>query len=169
MKNSFSEQSSILATLHLEKKNYRLGEPIFLEFRIENQSAEVVIISSRIMVPNYLHIIITDENGKEVKYVGRVYKLPVISFSEFIILLPKHFYGKKFDITGKEQGFELNKPGTYTITGYYENNDRDELLQITSSDEIKKRFGYSAEKIWAGKINLPSIKFTILEDSKKKR
>jgi hypothetical protein len=164
VKQTFSRQVSIKVTLTMEKRVYRLGEPVLVEFRIENQSSDVVLISKRIMQPNYLDLSITDEKGTPVKYIGEVYKLARITPCDFVVLLPGYFYGKEFDISRGKEAFEINRSGKYTLTGYYENHDKDELSREMQVGKFKKEFFYSPEQIWAGRIDFMPIEFEVMKE-----
>lgn len=159
---SFSNSNPISAIICLEKEVYQVGESIPVEFRITNQTLSSIVISSRIFQPNYLHITIRDENGNPVKFLGEVYKLPLVRPCDFILLNKGYFYGKRFDISKGEEAFELDKPGRYTITGYYENKDKDELMDRIATGDLKDNIRYPMEKIWSGRVDLHPKTFEIL-------
>ena len=161
-KQTFSSSNPISVTVCLEKEVYQVGESIPVEFRITNQTLGYIVISSRIFQSNYLHITIRDENGNEVKFLGEVYKLPLISPHDFILLNKGYFYGKRFDISKGEEAFELDKPGRYTITGYYENRDKNELLERIAAGDLRDNIHYPIEKIWSGRLDLLPKTFQIL-------
>lgn len=114
----FTELSS---HIKVEKLHFFLGEPILIDFRVQNQSSSSVILKvSEKAYYNFLFSVFSIENQKMEEKDSFYFEKLANSSNTFIEkeirLAQNEFYGEVFDL---RKFFELSKPGTYVVQGFF--------------------------------------------------
>lgn len=172
-----------------EKYEFKRGERILLDFRVEGVYPYSVLITNKIEVAGYeyLYYEIYDENGKIVEGYPHcfdcdegLYDIPEGDDVEmFIRLFEGNYVGSiraifwagpinengKIDCSFCRE-YKLNKAGKYVIKGYYRNMDKKEIADMIREGKLKKYDKVDLQRLWSGKINLKPIEFKIVEIDK---
>lgn len=137
-----------------DKKIYRIGEPIYIDFRIMAKSNFQTIYAG--LIPNQILIFkVIGPDGKEIEYSGIVCKT-VLQKTDFIWLHYNGFYGVVFNLL---EEYRLTEPGKYSITAIYKNPHSGEEFELT--DYLGK-----PRRAWVGELQSNTITITLKKANK---
>ncbi len=133
------------------KRQFKIDEPILCEFRMTNTSENPIFVPTRMWIPSSLRLTLRDGDGNEILYMGIVVSLHYPEPYEFVQLDQNEFFGKTLHLSyGARDGFDITAPGTYELSGVYENYDEKHVRH------------YVEETYWKGRVELEPVTIEII-------
>jgi hypothetical protein len=129
------------------------GERVVFVFRLRNLGKEDVLVSRAFALDRDVLLHITDAEGMEIAWCGRI-STSVISSSDFAILKPGASVSRSVTVScvsGAEAGYNFSAPGRYSVVAVY---------KLTEPSEALKQFAGSA-KVFRGPLKAPEVSLRI--------
>jgi hypothetical protein len=145
-------------TIQPDKIQYACGEPIMVNFRIENiglLNKVVVCRNVRVSEKSRIDFIITEPDGKQIEARPKPILGPLLKGDDFISLYPDEFFGMKlkeltyFD-NHVEKIYNLQYPGLFSIKAVYINEE-------------------AQNEAYTGSVISNIVTFEVVEDGKEKQ
>lgn len=131
------------------KKIYRIGEPIYIEFKIMAKSSFQTIYAG-LTLNQILIFKVIGPDGKVIEYSGIVCRT-VRQKTDFIWLHRNGFYGAVLNLL---EYYRLTEPGKYSITATYKNPYSGEKFNLTD-------FLGKPRRAWVGELQSNTIIITL--------
>jgi hypothetical protein len=169
-------KDDLVVKVRIDKEVYHLDDVIILEvsFRIQDPEEQETYLDHA-GIGGALDIRIVDPLGNVVPYKPRAITTPLPpTLNDLYLITYWHFVGVRAQYAVSEKTktndwakmFSISKPGLYTMEIIYESNVEPDLRKRYSEEEIKDRLCYYPEmkyKIWSGRVELPPLKFEVVE------
>lgn len=142
------------ATIESDKKVYKVGEPVKIEFRLENVETKKICVYTE-WEPRVLVWFEITKDGAELPIAGP-YLDQLISprIDDFATLAPSSFVGHIYNIN-KDFKVPLFEPGQYTIQFFYHNL-------------VKECPKFGIKNVWTGELQSNQIVIEIVGEKKSK-